>query len=71
MGGLILIILIIFGISFSDQNKLDYELRRIVKENKSALRSKVITYKSEGKSVTITEVKVLTKDGKVKAVNLS
>ena len=71
MGGLILIILIIFGISFSDQNKLDYELRRIVKEDKTALRSKIITYSYQGKKVTITEVKVLTKDGKVKVVNLS
>ncbi len=62
---------ILFTVVFGGTHKLDYELLKAVKENKETLTAKSLILKSAGKDLVVREVKVLTKDGKVKVVDLS
>ncbi|MDQ7039295.1 MAG: hypothetical protein Q9N26_08920, partial [Aquificota bacterium] len=72
MGGKILpLVLLVAGLVFGGFHKLDYELLKIVREDPGALTTKSLTSKLAGEAVPFSEVKVLTRDGKVKVVNLS
>ncbi len=64
-------LIILFTVVFGGTHKLDYELLKAVKENKETLTAKSLILKSAGKDLVVREVKVLTKDGKVKVVDLS
>ncbi|GEM_PF-1063452 len=58
-------------LSFGNLRKLDYDLLRTVKERKETLIAKSLLLKSAGRNLVVKEVKVLTKDGEVKVIDLS
>ncbi len=64
-------LLILLTLAFGSLHKLDYELLKMVKERTEILTAKSFSLKSVGKDLTVRKVKILTKDGKVKVVNLS
>ena len=66
-----ILLLVFAGLSFGGLHKLDYVLLQAVKENKQVTQAKTFKVKSAGRDIAVREVKILTKDGKVKVVNLS